>query len=129
MKTIYCIIMIGAGATIKGQRSMVTRIGWEHDLIRNRQIIFDGKGYRAMSQAETEAYRTTELRDMAGEGDKKPGCCTRCPCLCGGVLLVTAFVSLAAAAVIGGFYPELHHLVDGVIEEVRSEMCVDPVIT
>ena len=83
-----------------------------------------------MSQTETEAYRATELRDMAGEGGKKPGCCTRCPCLCGGVLLVTAFVSLAAAAVIGGFYPELHQAVDGVIESVRSEiMCLDPVIT
>lgn len=78
-----------------------------------------------MSQAETETSRTRELRDMAGEGEKKPGCCTRCPCLCGGILLVTALVSLAGAAVIGGFYLQLHHLVDNMIEEVRSEtVCV-----
>lgn len=122
---LYKIII---GATIKGQRSI------SHAHLGVNMIWSETAGlslwerYSAMSQAETQASRTRELRDMAGESDKKPGCCTRCPCLCGGVLLVTALVSLAGAAVIGGFYLQLHNLVDHVIEEVRSETVrADPV--
>ena len=75
-----------------------------------------------MSQVSGDAHRprTTELRNMAGEAGKKQGCCTRCPGLCGGILIVTAVVSLAGAAVLGGLYPKLHQTVDKLIESVRA---------
>lgn len=74
-----------------------------------------------MSQVSEDAHRPrTELRDMAGEASKKQGCCTRCPGCCGGILIVTAVVTLAGAAVLGGLYPTLHKTVDRLIESVRT---------
>ena len=90
-------------------------------LIKNKIKICELEVSNVMSQVSEDAHRPrTELRDMAGEASKKQGCCTRCPGCCGGILIVTAVVTLAGAAVLGGLYPTLHKTVDRLIESVRT---------
>jgi len=121
------LLYIPALNLMKGQRSSrASDLTADHVLV-DKILLIKKKNLaklevsNVMSQVSEDAHRPrTELRDMAGEASKKQGCCTRCPGCCGGILIVTAVVSLAGAAVLGGLYPTLHKTVDRLIESVRT---------
>ena len=70
-----------------------------------------------MSQSDT----TRELRNMAEEGRKKPGCCRRHPVACGVTLLVVGALGLAVVGVALGVHPTLKSMFKKTVNEVGGE--------
>ena len=64
------------------------------------------------------ADSTVEMRNMAGQSEKKGGCCRRHPVACGVTLLVVGFVSLGVVGAAIGLRPVLDKVFKDTVDKV-----------